>query len=102
MNFEINDLIMQFEVLKESLEDVKTKHGWFDEDYFTYEGDCVLTKDEVIRHGSAYHEHRIHSKQTFDLLRLYLNEFDRLIVNFKELDIEKNALSQADQSKDNA
>lgn len=102
MNFEINDLIMQFEVLKESLEDVKTKHGWFDEDYFTYEGDHVLTKDEVIRHGSAYHEHRIHSKQTFDLMRLYLNEFDRLIVNFKELDKEKSASENFGERSDNA
>ena len=52
-----------------------------------------MTKDEALSYARAYHEHRVHSKQMFDLLRLYINEFDTIIKEFRELEKASSVMS---------
>lgn len=102
MNFELRDTICDLEVLKDKFEDLLSMQTYFDEDYFCYNGNHILTKDETVIHGMKYHEHRIHQSQVIDLMMIYQQRFEKLIENFKALDIEKNALSQASKQNDNA
>ncbi|MDN6842699.1 MAG: DUF1474 family protein [Staphylococcus equorum] len=100
MNFEMDNIGTQLELLKENFEDMKEVQGWFDDEFLPYDRNYLMTKDEALSYACGYHEHRIHSKQMFDLLRLYINEFETIIKEFREL--EKNALSAGDQTEDNA
>lgn len=102
MNFELRDTICDLEVLKDKFEDLLSMQTYFDEDYFCHNGNHILTKDETVTHGKKYHEHRIHQSQVIDLMMIYQQRFEKLIENFKALDIEKNALSHGDQTEDNA
>ncbi|MGI2271797.1 type II toxin-antitoxin system toxin TscT [Staphylococcus cohnii] len=89
MKFEIDNLIVAFEVLKDNFKDMKEVQGWFEDEHLPHESDYSLTRDDALMYACAYHEHRIHNKQMFDLLRLYISEFEGLIQDFKALDIEK-------------
>ncbi|MDM7882588.1 type II toxin-antitoxin system toxin TscT [Staphylococcus borealis] len=101
MNFEINDLFSDLEVLKDRFEDLKDNHGWHCDSYYPYETNHILTKDEGISDGCTYHERRIHNDQMFCLLHLYTQRFDELIKKFHE--IEKASSVPSDQTKtDNA
>ncbi|WP_415425455.1 type II toxin-antitoxin system toxin TscT [Staphylococcus borealis] len=101
MNWEIRDLFSDLELVKEKIEDLKTAHVWFGEEYFKYASSNPLTKEQVLEHGYKYREHAIHNTQHLDLLGLYLNEFDELIKKFHE--IEKASSVPSDQTKtDNA
>ena len=86
MNWEIKDLFSDLEVVKEKIEDLKTAHVWFDEEYFKYASSQPLTKEQVLDHGYKYKEHSIHNTQHLDLLGLYLKEFDELIKKFHEIE----------------
>lgn len=86
MNWEIRDLFSDLEVVKEKIEDLKTTHAWFDEEYFKYASSQPLTKEQVLDHGYKYKEHSIHNAQHLDLLGLYLKEFDELIKKFQEIE----------------
>ena len=44
----------------------------------------MLTKDEILKHGASYHEHRCYITQHIDLLNIYLKELDTVLE-----DIEK-------------
>lgn len=98
MNFEMDNIGIQLEILKENFEDLKEAQGWFDDECLPYDRNYLMTKDEALSYARAYHEHRIHSKQMFDLLRLYINEFETII---KEL-LEKASSEQRPNSTDNA
>ncbi|MEY8595902.1 type II toxin-antitoxin system toxin TscT [Staphylococcus hominis] len=86
MNFELNNVLSDIEVLKEKIDDVMTSFTWFDEEYFTHDPKHVLNKDEILAHGYRYHEYRIQNTQTIDLMCMYLKEFDELIKRFKEIE----------------
>ncbi|MCH4458187.1 DUF1474 family protein [Staphylococcus haemolyticus] len=86
MNFEVNDLFSDLEVLKDRFEDLKDNHGWHYDDYYPYETNHVLTKDEAIRDACTYHERRIYNDQMFDLLRLYTQQFDDILKKFHEIE----------------
>ena len=98
MNFEMDNIGTQLELLKGNFEDMKEAQGWFDDECLPYDRNYLMTKDEALSYARAYHEHRIHSKQMFDLLRLYINEFETII---KEL-LEKASSEQRPNSTDNA
>ncbi|AVU08242.1 pathogenicity island protein [Staphylococcus aureus] len=87
----------EFEVVKEKINDVAIKHGWFVEDKFVKNE--LETKQEHINFSASYLEHRIQNEHTVELLQVYLKEFGELIQKFHE--IEKASL-QADQSESNA
>lgn len=100
MNYEMDNIGTQLEVLKENFEDMKEVQGWFDDECLPYDRNYLMTKDEALSYACGYHEHRIHSKQMFDLLRLYINEFETIIKEFREL--EKASSEQRPNSTDNA
>lgn len=99
MNWEINNLRCDLELLKDKFEGLKDNHGWHFEELYLHGPNHTLNKDDVIKEGFSYHERRIHNDQMFDLLLLYTEKFDELIKRFYELE---KASSFADQSQDNA
>lgn len=46
MKMEIRNLFSDLEVVKEKIEDLKTAHVWFDEEYFKYASSNPLTKNK--------------------------------------------------------
>ncbi|UXU49144.1 type II toxin-antitoxin system toxin TscT [Staphylococcus arlettae] len=94
MNFEMDNIGTQLELLKENFEDLKEAQGWFDDECLPYDRNYLMTKDEALSYA------HVHSKQMFDLLRLYINEFDTIIKEFREL--EKASSEQRPNSTDNA
>ncbi|MCD9067293.1 DUF1474 family protein [Staphylococcus pasteuri] len=96
MNLEMRSLIEDVDIIKQKINDAVTTFGYFDDNYFTHDSDHMLTKDEILKHGYSYHEHRRYITQHIDLLSMYLKELDTVLI-----DIEK-ASSCTDQSQDNA
>ncbi|WP_049425295.1 type II toxin-antitoxin system toxin TscT [Staphylococcus warneri] len=96
MNWETENLIEDVDIIKRKINDAVKTFGWFDDDYFNHDAGHQLTKDEILKHGASYHEHRCYITQHIDLLNIYLKELDTVLE-----DIEK-ASSSTDQSKDNA
>ncbi|HHD0832251.1 TPA: DUF1474 family protein, partial [Staphylococcus aureus] len=70
MNWEIKDLMCDIEVVKEKINDVAIKHGWFVEDKFVKNE--LETKQEHIYFSASYLEHRIQNEHTVELLQMYL------------------------------
>ena len=101
MNLEISNLFSDLEVLKDRFEDLKDNHGWHFDEHYPYETNHVLNKDELIREGLSYHGRRIHDDQMFDLLRLYLQQFDNILEKFHEIEKASSDISLATES-DNA
>ncbi|MDS3939794.1 DUF1474 family protein [Staphylococcus epidermidis] len=101
MNWEIRDLFDDLEIVKQKIEDLKTTHSWFNQEYFKYESNHTLTKEQILEHGYKYIEHAIHNTQHLDLLGLYLKEFDELIKKFHEIEKASSDVSLATES-DNA
>ncbi|HGZ8528571.1 TPA: DUF1474 family protein, partial [Staphylococcus aureus] len=52
MNWEIKDLMCDIEVVKEKINDVAIKHGWFVEDKFVKNE--LETKQEHINFSASY------------------------------------------------
>ncbi|HCZ9997924.1 TPA: DUF1474 family protein [Staphylococcus aureus] len=86
MNWEIRNLFNELELLKDSFEDLKDKHGWHFDKHYPHESNHALNKDELIREGFYYHERRIHNNQMFDLLHLYTKQFDSIVRKFYEIE----------------
>lgn len=76
MNWEIKDLMCDIEVIKEKINDVAIKHGWFVEDKF------------------------VKNEHTVELLQVYLKEFGELIQKFHE--IEKASSENFGEESDDA
>lgn len=87
MNFNQKNLICEFELLKEKIDDVLTAHVWHGDEMFTKRD--LTTKDERMRYAIGYNESRIQHEHTTELMQVYLRRFDDLIKDFKALDIEK-------------
>lgn len=102
MKMEIRNLFSDLEVVKEKIEDLKTAHVWFDEEYFKYASSNPLTKEQVLEHGYKYREHAIHNTQHLDLLGLYLNGFDELIKKFHEIEKASSDMNSLATKSDNA
>ncbi|MCM0451615.1 DUF1474 family protein [Staphylococcus aureus] len=98
MNWEIKDLMCDIEVIKEKINDVAIKHGWFVEDKFVKNE--LETKREYINFSASYLEHRIQNEHTVELLHVYLKEFDELIQRFYE--IEKASSENFGEESDDA
>lgn len=86
MNWEVEDLLSNLEIVKEKIDDVVTSFVWFNDEYFTHEPNHVLNKEDILNHGYRYHEHRIKNSQTIDLMMMYQKEFNELIERFKEIE----------------
>ncbi|HDZ3325225.1 TPA: DUF1474 family protein [Staphylococcus aureus] len=98
MNWEIKDLMRDIEVVKEKINDVAIKHGWFVGDKFVK--NKLETKQEHISYSAGYLEHRIQNEHTFELLQVYLKEFDELIQKFHEIEKASSDVSLATESDD--
>lgn len=96
MNWETENLIEDVDIIKQKINDALTTFVWFDDDYFNHDAGHQLTKDEILKHGASYHEHRCYIAQHIDLLNMYLKELDTVL---EDIEI---ASSSTDQSKDNA
>lgn len=83
MNWETKSLIEDVDIIKRKIDDAVTTFGWFDDEYFTLDNGHKLTKDEILKHGASYHEHRRYITQHIDLLNIYLKEFDSLLEDLK-------------------
>ena len=83
MNWETKSLIEDVDIIKRKIDDAVTTFGWFDDEYFTLDSGHKLTKDEILKHGASYHEHRRYITQHIDLLNIYLKEFDSLLEDLK-------------------
>lgn len=60
---------------------------WHGDEMFTKRD--LTTKDEKISYAIGYNESRIQHEHTTELMLVYLKQFDKLIKDFKALDIEK-------------
>ncbi|HAR7404749.1 TPA: DUF1474 family protein [Staphylococcus aureus] len=98
MNWEIKDLMCDIEVVKEKINDVAIKHGWFVEDKFVKNE--LETKQEHINFFASYLEHRIQNEHTVELLHVYLKEFGELIQKFHEIEKASSDVSLATESDD--
>ncbi|HCT1262405.1 TPA: DUF1474 family protein [Staphylococcus aureus] len=98
MNWEIKDLMCDIEVVKEKINDVAIKHGWFVEDKFVKNE--LETKQERIYFSASYLEHRIQNEHTVELLQMYLKEFGELIQKFHEIEKASSDVSLATESDD--
>ncbi|HEC2171447.1 type II toxin-antitoxin system toxin TscT [Staphylococcus pseudintermedius] len=98
MNLRLNNLFCEIEVIKEKLEDLKTTHHWFIADAFSYTE--LNTMEEVNAYGRAYAEHRIHCEQLGDLMHMYIEELDKKINQYHE--IEKASSAKFGDRTDNA
>ncbi|CAC7025076.1 TPA: DUF1474 family protein [Staphylococcus aureus] len=98
MNWEIKDLMCDIEVVKEKINDVAIKHGWFVEDKFVKNE--LETKQEHIYFSASYLEHRIQNEHTVELLQMYLKEFGELIQKFHEIEKASSDVSLATESDD--
>ncbi|AEB87481.1 TPA: DUF1474 family protein [Staphylococcus aureus] len=98
MNWEIKDLMCDIEVIKEKINDVAIKHGWFVEDKFVKNE--LETKQEHIYFSASYLEHRIQNEHTVELLQMYLKEFGELIQKFHEIEKASSDVSLATESDD--
>ncbi|MDW3960032.1 DUF1474 family protein [Staphylococcus saprophyticus] len=87
MNWNQKDLICEFELLKEKIDDVITTHVWHGDEMFTKRD--LTTKEEMMTYAIGYNESHIQHEHTTELMESYLKQFDKLIENFKTLDIEK-------------
>ena len=87
MNWNQKDLICELELLKEKIDDVVTAHVWYGDEMFTKRD--LTTKDEKMRYAIGYNESRIQHEHTTELMLAYLKQFEKLIEDFKALDIEK-------------
>lgn len=100
MNWNQKDLICEFESLKEKIDDVVTAHVWHGHEMFTKRD--LTTKDEKIRYAIGYNESRIQHEHTTELMLAYLKQFEKLIEDFKALDIEKASSVMSANGTDNA
>ncbi|RIO42086.1 type II toxin-antitoxin system toxin TscT [Staphylococcus nepalensis] len=100
MNWKKRNLISEFVVLKEKLDDVLTAQCWHGEDMFIKKR--LETKDEMMQYALVYNESRINFEHTTELMLVYLKQFDKLIEDFKVLDIEKASSENFDEESDNA
>ncbi|EOD4625613.1 TPA: DUF1474 family protein [Staphylococcus aureus] len=98
MNWEIKDVMCDIEVIKEKINDVTIKHGWFVEDKFVKNE--LETKQEHIYFSASYLEHRIQNEHTVELLQMYLKEFGELIQKFHEIEKASSDVSLATESDD--
>ncbi|MBE7596075.1 type II toxin-antitoxin system toxin TscT [Staphylococcus aureus] len=98
MNWEIKDLMCDIEVIKEKINDVAIKHGWFVEDKFVKNE--LEIKQEHIYFSASYLEHRIQNEHTVELLQMYLKEFGELIQKFHEIEKASSDVSLATESDD--
>ncbi|WP_210127105.1 DUF1474 family protein [Staphylococcus sp. GDY8P73P] len=86
MNWNQKDLICEFELLKEKIDDVITTHVWHGDEMFTKRD--LTTKEEMMTYAIGYNESRIQHEHTTELMQVYLQRFDDLIKEFKALDIK--------------
>ncbi|MDU9259852.1 type II toxin-antitoxin system toxin TscT [Staphylococcus pseudintermedius] len=100
MNLEIRNLFSEIEIVKEKINDAVTSFRWFEDEYFIHEPSHVLSMNEVKTHGYKYHEHRIQIAQLHDLMRMYIQQLDEKIREFKEL--EKASSAKFGDRTDNA
>ncbi|WP_192945144.1 type II toxin-antitoxin system toxin TscT [Staphylococcus cohnii] len=87
MNWNQKDLICEFEILKDKIDDVLTTHIWHGDDMYRFKD---LKNSAAREHYTlGYNESRIQHEHTTELMQVYLQRFDDLIKEFKALDIEK-------------
>ncbi|WP_426456878.1 type II toxin-antitoxin system toxin TscT [Staphylococcus cohnii] len=87
MNWNQKDLICEFELLKDKMDDVVTAHVWHGDDMYRFKE--LKNSYDKEHYTLGYNESRIQHEHTTELMQVYLQRFDDLIKDFKALDIEK-------------
>lgn len=101
MNWEVKDIFSDLEVVKDRLVDLHTTHRWSGDSIFTKPR--LETKEDRINYSYSYLENRIYYQQHAELLRVYIEELDKLIDRFKEEDKKETLSTTGDQTEtDNA
>lgn len=98
MNWETKSLIEDVEIIKQKINDVVTTFGWFGDEYFTHDNGHLLTKDEILKHGYKYHEHRRYITQHIDLLSMYLKELDTVLEDIKKASSDECLATESDNA----
>ncbi|HHQ1838323.1 TPA: type II toxin-antitoxin system toxin TscT [Acinetobacter baumannii] len=88
MNWNKEDLLCEFEILKDKINDVLTTHIWHGEDMYRFKE--LKNSYDKEHYTLGYNESRIQHEHTTELMLVYLERFDKLIENFRVLDIEKD------------
>ncbi|WP_251517723.1 DUF1474 family protein [Staphylococcus sp. Marseille-Q6910] len=92
-HFELEDIKIRLQTLKDKISDVVQAHQWLIEDVYSCTADeLIASKQESESYLLAYEESRIQHNHTEQLLTSYLNDFDAIIKDVEQLD-EKNTLS---------
>lgn len=100
MNCSQKELLAEFCLLREKIDDVVTAQYWHGDEMYTKR--ALETKEEAIQYATGYNESRIMHEHTIDLMGLYLKQFDDLIDKLKALDIEKAYRENFDEESRNA
>ena len=86
MELEQRNTLGEIELIKSKIDDVLTTHVWHGE--YMYKKNELTTKEEKLIYAYGYEENRIQHEQTTDLLTMYLEQLDKLLIEFKALDIK--------------
>ncbi|NAM30025.1 type II toxin-antitoxin system toxin TscT [Staphylococcus epidermidis] len=98
MNFEQRNILCDLEVIKDKLDDLFTTYVWHGDDVFKKHR--LETREEHILYSASYLENRIQHEQHAELLRVYIEELDKLLTKFREED-KKETLSAPTKVTDN-
>ncbi|MCG1797286.1 type II toxin-antitoxin system toxin TscT [Staphylococcus epidermidis] len=98
MNWETKSLIEDVDIIKRKIDDAVTTFGWFDEDYFNHEPGHMLNKNEILKHGASYHEHRRYITQHIDLLSMYLKELDTVLEDIEKCASDVSLATESDNA----
>ena len=86
MNFEQRNILCDLEVIKDKLDDLFKKHR-------------LETREEHILYSASYLENRIQHEQNAELLRVYIEELDKLLTKFREEDKKETFSIPSDQTE---
>lgn len=88
MEFGQRNILAEIDLVKSKIDDVLTTHIWYGEDMYNKKE--LTTKEEKMIYAYGYEENRKQHEQTTDLLTIYLEQLDKLLVKFKRLDIKRD------------
>lgn len=97
MNFEQLNILSDLEVIKDKLDDLFTTHVWHGDDVFKKHR--LETREEHILYSASYLENRIQHEQHAELLRVYIEELDKLLTKFREEDKKETLSATGDQTE---
>ncbi len=99
MNWRLEDIRDELELLKQKYHFLLSTHEWFGDDMYKFK-ERPANKEDLMTYAYGYTEARIQHRQTFDLMHYYLKEFEEIIKRLNE--IEKASSAKFGDRTDNA